>query len=331
MNAQNNKHLGDEHPSRYQAVFRFLFTWFLIIVVFVIIFSRIQFTDVINIIKQTDIRFLCVAIIFSFFAHVIFSSARYQKVVESLGCRISFFESMIIRMGCNPIKGVLPFKTGELTIIAYMKNKHNLSYPEGLFSVFFGYIFSLIVLMIIYSCGGFFYFQHPFQEVIFAVLFLLVMLFIIPSNVRKIPFFIDWYVSKFRKQQAVPDFLNEKIDFRIIHNIIFCSLGIEGSKLLIIFAVLKSFHITIPVEALLLLGSITIIAVYLPITYWGLGVREPAILFLFSGYAASEHLLAGSLLITFIDGMLPVLLGLLFMKPFLKGLLGKEKAGGEGV
>jgi len=37
----------------------------------------------------------------------------------------------------------------------------------------------------------------------------------------------------------------------------------------------------------------------------------------FSGHAVPEKLLAGGLMITFIDGILPVLLGLIFLKPFL--------------
>ena len=56
-----------------------------------------------------------------------------------------------------------------------------------------------------------------------------------------------------------------------------------------------------------------------------LGIRESAILFLFSGYATPEKLLAGSLLITFIDGVLPILLGFFFIKPFLNGLWEDEK------
>ena len=57
----------------------------------------------------------------------------------------------MIRMGCNPIKGILPFKVGEFAIMAYMKKKHNLSYPKGFFSLLFGYVFSFIVLILFYS------------------------------------------------------------------------------------------------------------------------------------------------------------------------------------
>lgn len=100
------------------------------------------------------------------------------------------------------------------------------------------------------------------------------------------------------------------------------SLAIEGCKLLIILFSFKSLSIDLPVDALLLWGSMTIIAAYLPMTYWGLGIRESAVIVLFAGYAAPGHLLAAGLLMTFVDGLLPVLLGLFFIRPFLNNWLG---------
>ena len=84
----------------------------------------------------------------------------------------------------------------------------------------------------------------------------------------------------------------------------------------------KSLSIDLPVDALLLWGSMIIIAAYLPITYWGLGIRESAIIVLLAGYASPDQLLAGGLMITFVDGLLPVLLGLFFVRPFLNNWLG---------
>lgn len=326
MNAQNHNHLGYAKTSRYKLVLRFVLTWLLTVAIFVVFFSGIRFADVFALIKQTDIKYLCAGILLSVLAHVFFSSIRYQKIVGAMECRLSLLEAVIVRMGCNPIKGILPFKVGELAIPAYMKKKHNLSYPQGIFSLFFGYIFSLIVLIIFYFCGGFFYFHNPYQKAIYVLLFALILFSITPPILRRITQFVIWCA---KKSQKVPDELTSLIDKYnpgVIRSLVLHSLGIEGSKLLIIFVLLKSFHIEIPFDALLFFGSMTIIAVYLPITYWGLGVRESAILFLFSSYATPEKLLAGSLLITFIDGVVPVLLGFFFIKPFLSGLWQDKKA-----
>jgi glycosyltransferase 2 family protein len=325
MNPKNHNQLSYSKISNYKVTLRFVLTWLVTIAIFVILFSRIKLVEVIVLLKQTDIRLLCTGILFSLFAHVFFSSARYQEVVKAIGFRISFFEAVIIRMGCNPIKGILPFKMGELAIVAYMKKMHNLSYPQGFGSIMFGYIFSFIILILFYSFGGIFYFQNQPQRIFFAVVFLLILLLITPLSLRQIPRLLAGCLKKYQKLPEELTSLIEKYDPKTIRILLLHSFGIEGSKLLIILILLKSLSIEISIDALLLLGSTTIIAAYLPITYWGLGIRESAILFLFSGYASPDKLLAGSLLITFVDGLLPVLLGLFFIKPFLNRLLGSEK------
>jgi glycosyltransferase 2 family protein len=307
-------------------ILRFVLTWIVTISILVIIFSMIPLADVFVLIKQTDIKFLCTGILFSVVAHLLLSSARYQKVVKVMGCRLSFFEAVIIRMGSNPIKGILPFKMGELAIPAYMKKKHNLSYTKGFLSISVGYFFSFIVLIIFYSLGGIFYLHSQLHRIFFAVAFLLILA-LIPLSIRQIPRLLAWCLKKFRKLPEESTSLIEQYDPGAINIIMLHSFGIEGFKLLIILMMLKSFSIDIPADALLFLGSTTIIAAYLPITYWGLGIRETAILFLFSDYAPPDKLLAASLLITFIDSVLPVLLGLFFVKPFLNSLWGSKKGG----
>ncbi|MBN1364703.1 MAG: flippase-like domain-containing protein [Syntrophaceae bacterium] len=306
---------------------RFVLTWLITIAIFIVLFSRISFIEVFELIKQTNIYLFVAAILFSILTHVFLSSARLKKVVEIIGCRLSFFESVIIRMGCNPIKGVLPFKTGELTILAYMNKKHNLSYSKGFVSLLLGYVFSFIALILFYSFGGIFYFHSRAQRIFFVFLFLLNLLFVITVSLRKIPLLISGFLKRIQKLPEEIKSLVEKYNSPAIKITFFYSLGIEGSKLLIIFLVLKSLRIDIPADALLLFGSATIIAAYLPVTYWGLGIREATILFLFSSYAPLDKLLAGSLLITFVDGLLPVLLGLFFMKPFLNSLWGNTERG----
>lgn len=327
MNPQNHNQFNYVQIVNYKAIFRFVLTWFITIAILVLLFSRIKFVDVMAIIKQTDIKLFCTSILFSLLAHVFFSSSRYQEVVKLMGCRLSLFESIIIRMGCNPIKGMLPFKIGELTILAYMKKTHDLSYDKGFFSLLFGYIFSFIILMLFYSLGGLFYFHNLSQRILFALVFLFILLLILSLSFRQITQLLAKYLKKYQKLPNEWTSLMEKCDPETIKILLLHSFGIEGSKLIIILALLESLHIEIPINVLLLLGSTTIIAAYLPITYWGLGIRESTILFLFSGYATPDKLLAGSLLITFVDSLLPVLLGLFFIKPFLNSLWGREKEG----
>ncbi len=325
MNRNNQDRLGNANASSRRIILRSLLSWLVIIAIFLVIFSQIKMVDVLAVLKQTEAKWVCIAILFSLSAHLFFSSLRYQNTLAMMGYKLSFYEAVIIRMGCNAIKGVLPFKMGELTILAYMKRKHDLSYSLGIFSLLFGFCLSLMALVLYCSFGGIFYFQRLSVIMIFALISGLLVFFISFWGLQKIPGLLTAFLARFQKLPAESMGVQEPMKAQGIKRIFFHSLVIEGSKLLIIFTVLKSFHVEIPFAALLFLGSAAIIAAYLPITHWSLGIRESAVLFLFSGYATPEKLLAGGLLITLIDGLLPAILGLFFIKPFLNVLWERKK------
>ena len=326
MNLQNSQKFNWAAITGRRTIFRVALTWLTAMAILAVIFSRIHPEDVLVLLKQTNIKYLCAGIMFSLLAHVFFTVARYQNIIRLVGCTLSWGESVMLRMGCNAVKGVLPFKTGELAIVAYMKKMHNLSYPAGLFSVLFGNVFSLIVLLFFFSAGGIFHFSGQPQSIFSVAVFLTIFLLIIILSFRRVP---PSVVGNLKKYFRLPEGLTSlmgKYDPGTIKNIIIHSLGIEGSKLLIIFTLLKSLDVAIPYAVLLLWGSATILAAYLPVTYWGLGIREATVLFLFADYATPDKLFAGGLLITFVDSVLPVLVGLFFVKPFLDRLLGSKKA-----
>jgi uncharacterized protein (TIRG00374 family) len=330
MKSANSDHLNLAGVSRGKTVFRFVLSWLLTLILFVVIVSKVKVSEVLLGLSRADIRYVTAAVLFSLLAHMLFSSARYREIAHAMGKRISFFEAVLIRMGCNPIKGIFPLKIGELAIAAYMKRKHDLSYPGGFFSIVIGYPFSLIVLLFFYSAGGIFYFPDIHRKIFFLFLLFAALMLALPLNLNQmVSLFIQW-IGKFKKFSGEEEnFLAQTRRPEQTRNMMLYSLGVEGFKLLIIYALLKSLDVNVSAAALLLFGSLTVMAVYLPFTYWGLGVRESAIIFLFSGQAPAEKLFAAGLMTTFIDGILPVLLGLFFVQPFVKVLFDANPGNGE--
>ncbi len=330
MKSSNSDNLNLANVSRGRRVCQFALSWLLTIILFVVIVSRIKISEVLLGLSQADIQYVMAAVLFSLLAHLLFSSARYQEIAHAMGKQISFFEAVLIRMGCNPIKGIFPLKIGELAIVAYMKKKHHLSYPGGFFSIFVGYPFSLIVLLFFYAVGGMLYFPDIHQKVLFLFLCFAALMLALPSSLNQMTLLLIQWIGKFKNfPSEEKNFLEEMHRLEKTRNIMACSLGIEGFKLLIIYALLKSLGVNVSAAVLLLFGSLTIMAVYLPFTYWGLGVRESAVIFLFSGQAEPEKLFAAGLMTTFIDGILPVLLGLFFVQPFVRVMLGAGSGNSE--
>lgn len=94
------------------------------------------------------------------------------------------------------------------------------------------------------------------------------------------------------------------------------SLFLKGFEVLNYFLVFKALGLDIPFKPLFLLVPLVMLVSEIPITFLGLGSREAAIIFFFSGFATPEKLLAAGILISFSEYIWPNLLSLLWIRPF---------------
>ena len=305
----------------YKRILKYALIWLVTITIFVIIFSRIRLSDVFAAIKQADARLLSIGLMVSFFGHTFLSPARYREILRLLGCSLSFFESIIIWVGNLPIKGVIPFKAGVLSIVAYLKKVHNLSFRKGVSSVLFGYVASFIALFIFIVIGWFAYYLNPQQKIYFFLLlsalsFFVIVLFRINSLRRLFKGVLIRIVGEDGLEVSSKENWPKSAGLILLY-----SLGFEGAKLLTAFFIFKALNIEVGLAFFLLFVPMTFFVASLPITICGLGTRESTFLLLFASVAAPQKLLAASLLISFIVRFAPILLGLFFVKPFLNRLL----------
>ena len=99
------------------------------------------------------------------------------------------------------------------------------------------------------------------------------------------------------------------------------SLFLKGLELLDYFLIFKALGLDIPFKPFLIFAPLSMLLSELPITFLGLGSREAALVFFFSSFAPPHLLLAAGLLISFSEYLLPNLLSLLLLKPFLDKIL----------
>lgn len=95
------------------------------------------------------------------------------------------------------------------------------------------------------------------------------------------------------------------------------SLFLKGFELLDYFLVFKALGLDIPLRPLLVFTPLAMLISEIPISFLGLGSREAAIVFFFSSFGSLEKLLVAGILISFSEYLLPNILSLLFLKPFL--------------
>jgi len=85
----------------------------------------------------------------------------------------------------------------------------------------------------------------------------------------------------------------------------------------------RAIGLEVPYGVVAVLGAVVMLAGELPITVLGLGVREAAVLVLFSKYAPPEKLVAAGVLFSLVEYVYPNMIGLFFTKKFLVKMVGK--------
>jgi uncharacterized membrane protein YbhN (UPF0104 family) len=113
----------------------------------------------------------------------------------------------------------------------------------------------------------------------------------------------------------------KKINFKNALFLISYSLFLKGLELVDYFLIFKALGLEIPLKSLLTFTPLVMLISEIPITFLGLGSREAALVFFFSRFGSLERLLAAGILISFSEYLLPNLLSLLVLKPFLDKMM----------
>lgn len=109
----------------------------------------------------------------------------------------------------------------------------------------------------------------------------------------------------------------KKLGFRSALFLVSYSLLLKGMELVGYFLVFRALGLNVPLKPLLVFAPLAMLVSEIPVTFLGLGSREAALVFFFSSFGSPEKLLAAGILISFAEYILPNLLSLLALKPFL--------------
>jgi len=295
----------------------------LTIIIFIFLFSKIDFFELINTFKQVNLILLLFAVFISFFNNIFLNADMWKRILKYLGCNISLKEAVFIRMASYPFKVLLPVKSGEFFRVVYLKRQKNFSLKKGSTSIIFDIILNVCALL----------------SLIFAsIIFLKINLFNIPFIIITglIFSFIIFFCLKTTQNFIFS--IVKKIHFKFYNTlrILFAFEGIKSRKqsyfvlyafiiqlmMIINFYILsKVIDLNIPFSKMILIFPLIIIISLIPISISGLGIREGLIILFFSDFASFQSLLSFGILISFVEYVLPALIGLFFVKPFLSKML----------
>ena len=216
-------------------------------------------------------------------------------------------------MAAIPLTSITPSKSGDVIRAYYLKEEIPVTRTIG--GVLTERIFDVVVLISLSLLGTFYYQHNEFIWLLLICLVLILLLVLILKRGLSLPFSRS---------------MNEKID-----NIAYSMKSLFKNKtfffkitvysiviwILAMLQVLMFFYaLDVNVDLLYVFANmpIAIFVGMLPVTLGGMGTRDAAIIYLFSGYGTSSELLAVGILFSLFRYWLLSIAGLPFMKWFLK-------------
>lgn len=293
------------------------------VIIFIILFSKIEIFEFVKVVKGINIFFFIIGIFICLFAGFFIVPLQWLRILLPLGYSFSLEEAIFIKFGSYPIKAISPLKTGDLIRAVYLKKQKGIPFSMGAISLYFNFILNLLVLIILMSSGYLFFNRNLFHIVLFysGLLLLFTCVIIFFGIIERFIIYVARKVN-LRFYNSIELLFNffKKFTLKDISVLFFYSIALWACELFVFFILFKATGLNIPFRAIMVFVPLTILISNLPVSFSGLGTREAAILFWFSGFGAKERLLSVGILVSFVNIFLPLIISLFFIKDFLKCL-----------
>lgn len=295
----------------------------LTITIFIFLFSKINFFEIIELFKHANLVMLSFAVFISFFNNIFLHADMWRRILKYLGCSIPLKEAVFVRMASYSFKVLFPLKSGEFVKALYLKKQKNFSLKKGAASILFSIILNMCALLSL-AFVGIILLKINLLNIPFIIIMGLVFSFIIFFCLKITKNFIFSifkrihlkFCDTLKELCAFEEIIFEKQSYFILYAFI-----IQLIMLINFYILSKVINLNIPFSEMVIIFPLIIIMTFIPISISGLGIREGLVILLFSQFASFQSLLSFGILISFVEYILPALVGLFFVKPFLGKVL----------
>ncbi|MCD4759325.1 flippase-like domain-containing protein [archaeon] len=275
------------------------------IIIFAYILSKVELQEVSSILKQIDLTYFLIGLLF-FVPAILIKAYRWQRILHLQKIRIKIRKLISPYIGTFGLGIITPFKVGELARIAFLKNK-KIPLATSAFGVLMDRLLDIILFTTIGIISMIYLFSY-FKEYLLTLLIILLGLILVTilivskskaaSNIILSMFLPKGIIKK--TQLTIKELWKE---FRRIDLIFFIEViaitalsWILANLEIYLFAFALGINLTL--WQIIILVSISSIANLLPITISGIGTRDATFIFIFAIFGlTSEQAVALSLLI----------------------------------
>jgi hypothetical protein len=260
---------------------RFLISLLLTITILIIIFARINFGDIKTAFDNSDHLLILLASL-ALFTTAVIGALRWQTILKLLGSNNNFKDTLVIYLANIPVSKVTPANSGDLVRAFYLKGDVAISKNIG--GIFAERMFDITVLSILSIIGGLI-FNIKMAVVISVIIILAIFVFFILGPKINIFFNENW------RHRINNFFYFSRILVKHPASLIVIALytlALWFIVLLFIKIVFIAFGATVPFLTIVAVQPLAIFFGLLPFTISGIGAREPAMIYLYSGLAPAS-------------------------------------------
>jgi len=298
-----------------------------------LLLRRTDPAEVGTILARAEIRVLLAALMVSLSTNCVLAALRWRFILRRMGLEIGLAEAFMIKMGSAPLKSVLPLRAGEAGRVLYLKRRHGFSAVKGTASILLELGSNILVFIALILGGGVICGADPGGSRLPLLAVLAVSagtaLVLSPRSTRRFLRAAAAKIPSARVRGALDTLFSLPRFFRPLElgGLFAFSLLIQSGKLLSFYLAARSLGISYSPATYLVALPFSILLATIPVTILGIGLRENTLAELIPLYnpLAGESAIVGSaLLLSLLEYVFPVLLGLFWTRRFLSGLASRK-------
>ena len=250
------------------------------------------------------------------FQNVILLPIKLWWILAIDGMRISWYESLLLRMTGLSLKLLLPFKLGEAGKVVYLKQTRDYQVTRGVSVVLFDKITVLVGLAVLVMIGtlrapGFRHLALP-TGLILVLLTAVTLTPLLGWCLRRIP------LSPGRMRRALEGLahLFDRVGWRPRCHVLLYAVILMAYDMIYYYLAFRATGVHIPFTVILVWVPIVYLATAIPFTMQGVGAREGAVMLLMQNYGTAEQLFLAGALVSLFEVALFAVVGTAFFHSF---------------
>jgi len=292
------------------------------VAVFWLVFRKVNAGKTLDALMGSDPGLVALAILVSLVANTLIGADKWRRILHGMGCWLSFREALFIRLGCAPIRFTFPAKSGELFKAIYVQQNQGLPFLRGASSLVVDKLLNMWGMLFFLFVGiPFLGEKVPMSAVVLPVLFVVLpmLLWMLRRHVYAVLGKLHGRVRSLAEQllSAFEEMSTARKIGLFAYSVLFQVSELVTSYIL---AYAVGIEPSVEFRHMFIIVPIVVVLASAPWAISGIGVREPSIagLFYFYGYGPLEKSMAVGILVSAVEYVCPILVGLPFMPLFLK-------------